>query len=92
MSVHSAAQGCVRSHGNRCRYIAYSLLPLSAYSLVLSSGKSLTFQLPVIALNELNFNVCTIVVSPLISLIEDQVSSLRALGINAGAIGNAVIH
>ena len=54
------------------------------------SGKSLTFQLPAIALHDLGYRVCTIVISPLISLIEDQVLGLRALGIAAGAIGGNV--
>ena len=40
------------------------------------SGKSLCFQLPVIALRAKNISAVTIVVSPLISLMEDQVSSL----------------
>lgn len=51
------------------------------------SGKSLVFQLPAVALREGGRKCCTLVISPLISLMEDQVASLLAMGINACAIG-----
>ncbi len=41
-------------------------------------GKSITFQVPALALDRL-----TIVITPLISLMKDQVDNLRELGINA---------
>jgi ATP-dependent DNA helicase RecQ len=44
-------------------------------------GKSLCYQLPAVALDKL-----VIVVSPLIALMQDQVRSLRALGIPAGCL------
>ena len=44
-------------------------------------GKSLCFQLPGIKLNG-----TVLVVSPLIALMRDQVSALKALGVNAGAL------
>jgi ATP-dependent DNA helicase RecQ len=51
------------------------------------SGKSLTFQLPAIALRDVGYNTTTLVICPLVSLMDDQVNSLRALGISAGSIG-----
>ena len=44
-------------------------------------GKSLCFQLPAITLKGI-----VLVVSPLIALMRDQVSALKALGVNAGAL------
>lgn len=52
------------------------------------SGKSLTFQLPAVCLRERGYRATTVVVSPLISLIDDQVSSLLSMGIPACAIGS----
>jgi len=47
-------------------------------------GKSLCYQYPALALNKL-----VIVVSPLIALMKDQVSSLEKLGIPAGSLHSA---
>ena len=52
------------------------------------SGKSLTFQLPAVYLRERGVRATTIVVSPLISLIDDQVSSLLAMGIPSCSVGS----
>jgi superfamily II DNA helicase RecQ len=46
-----------------------------------------TYQLPAVALRDQGVLATCIVISPLLSLIEDQVSSMRALGIAAGFIG-----
>ncbi len=48
-------------------------------------GKSITFQIPALALNGL-----TVVVTPLISLMKDQVDNLRRRGIRAGQLNHAM--
>lgn len=53
------------------------------------AGKSLTYQLPAVACRAHGIKATSLVVSPLISLIEDQVMGLRAIGINACAIGGS---
>lgn len=51
------------------------------------AGKSLTYQLPALALHETNPQVgITVVVSPLIALMDDQVASLQKRHIKAGAL------
>ena len=47
-------------------------------------GKSICYQLPALIRPGL-----TVVVSPLIALMQDQVAALRALGVNAGALTSA---
>lgn len=48
-------------------------------------GKSVCYQVPALALNGL-----TVVISPLISLMQDQVSQLQALGVKAAYINNSL--
>ena len=48
------------------------------------AGKSLCYQLPTLARNGL-----TLVVSPLIALMRDQVAALRHFGIEAGSLNSA---
>ena len=51
------------------------------------AGKSLTFQLPAVTCRRHGMLATSIVISPLLSLIEDQVMSLMSMGISAVAIG-----
>ena len=44
------------------------------------------YQLPAIYLREIGIRAISIVISPLISLMKDQVSSLRAKGVSANMI------
>ncbi|HIP31299.1 MAG TPA: DEAD/DEAH box helicase, partial [Crocinitomicaceae bacterium] len=50
-------------------------------------GKSICFQVPGIALEGI-----TIIVSPLIALMEDQVNNLQSRGINAGLIVSSMSY
>jgi len=52
------------------------------------AGKSLMYQLPAVALRDIGIKAISIVISPLISLMNDQVAALRAMGISAGMIGS----
>lgn len=49
------------------------------------AGKSLTYQLPALA-----FSGTTVVVSPLIALMQDQVEKLRALGVNVAMVNSTL--
>src|SRR5688572_29155578 len=53
------------------------------------AGKSLCYQLPAIVLSELTGGGVTLVVSPLIALMKDQVDALTARGIPAVALTSA---
>ena len=44
------------------------------------------YQLPAILLREQGINAVSVVISPLISLMSDQVASLRAMGVEAGMV------
>lgn len=48
-------------------------------------GKSVCYQIPALA-----FNGLTVVISPLISLMQDQVAQLQALGVKAAYINNSL--
>lgn len=49
-------------------------------------GKSMLYQLPTLTLNEVGIKSTAIVISPLLSLIEDQINALTAMGISAGSL------
>ncbi|RYH01772.1 DEAD/DEAH box helicase, partial [archaeon] len=53
------------------------------------AGKSLIYQLPAVAMSDSGIPSVSIVVSPLIALMEDQVNSLKLLSINACLIGSS---
>jgi len=56
-------------------------------------GKSLCYQFPSLLLRDKKGYRCvTVVVSPLLALIEDQVAGLRANGISALAVGSAATN
>lgn len=58
-------------------------------SMATGTGKSLTFQLPAVALKDSGIPCVGIVISPLLSLIEDQVSALLAMQIPAVALNSS---
>ena len=51
------------------------------------SGKSILFQLLPVYLRENGIRSVAIIVSPLLSLMEDQIRSLTAMGVSAGMLG-----
>ncbi len=53
------------------------------YMTATGSGKSMVFLLPTIALSDKGRRVCTFVISPLISLMQDQVQNLTQMNIKA---------
>ena len=56
------------------------------------SGKSLLFQLLPLYLREKGIPAVALVVSPLLSLMEDQILSLNAMGVSAGMLGGKTTH
>ena len=71
-----------------------SLLHLRDVLAIMStgSGKSILFQLLPMYLREKGISAVAIVVSPLLSLMEDQVLSLNAIGVSAGMLGGNHTH
>jgi len=55
-------------------------------------GKSLLYQLPAVALREKGVKVTTLVISPLIALMEDQIEYLASIGVSALALGGTTRH
>jgi superfamily II DNA helicase RecQ len=55
-------------------------------------GKSLLYQLPAVALREKGVKVTTLVISPLIALMEDQIEHLASIGVSALALGGTSSH
>lgn len=57
-------------------------------SMATGSGKSLMFQLPAVAMREFGKPCITLVISPLLSLIEDQISALLSMNVPACSLSN----
>jgi ATP-dependent DNA helicase RecQ len=79
-------------------YASFRPLQVEALQMILSgrdamvimstgSGKSILYQLPALLLREQGVKAVSVVVSPLLSLIEDQVLSLSAMGVSVGILG-----
>ena len=70
-----------------CRHDVFVNLPMGF-------GKSLIFQMAPLVVKELNLceNPIIIVVSPLVTLMQDQVTQLRKQGISAISLSEAVVN
>jgi len=99
-TLESVLKACLRSRfgydsfrGQQLQVMLHLLHGRDAFCLMATGGgKSLIYQLPAIALRDKGVRVVSVVISPLIAIMQDQVESLKAVGVSAVALGGSATH